>query len=195
LRFPGQQYDAATGVHYNYFRDYEAQTGRYVESDPIGLRGGVSTYGYALQNPLVLFDHDGLKAWYCQRPLCPEGTNCTTGERGMPLLNHQYLCATRLDGSIECAGQTSDKPFDFTSPGRPTRPDEDSYNENTCVEVDDDENRCVEACMLTNFKKPRPTYAPIGPQGTNCKEWASDTLWGCKAHCRRPGNIDRFQDR
>jgi RHS repeat-associated protein len=43
LRFPGQQYDAATGLHYNYFRDYEPGTGRYVESDPIGLRGGMST--------------------------------------------------------------------------------------------------------------------------------------------------------
>jgi RHS repeat-associated protein len=39
LRFPGQQYDAATGLHYNYFRDYEPGTGRYVESDPIGLGG------------------------------------------------------------------------------------------------------------------------------------------------------------
>jgi RHS repeat-associated protein len=38
LRFPGQQYDAATGLHYNYFRDYEPGTGRYVESDPVGLR-------------------------------------------------------------------------------------------------------------------------------------------------------------
>ena len=37
LRFPGQYYDAESGLHYNYFRDYDPQTGRYVESDPIGL--------------------------------------------------------------------------------------------------------------------------------------------------------------
>jgi RHS repeat-associated protein len=60
LRFPGQQYDAATGVHYNYFRDYEPGTGRYVQSDPIGLRGGISTYGYALGNPLMYSDPSGL---------------------------------------------------------------------------------------------------------------------------------------
>ncbi|MFY0104376.1 RHS repeat-associated core domain-containing protein, partial [Acinetobacter baumannii] len=36
LRFPGQYYDQETGLHYNYFRDYDPSTGRYVESDPIG---------------------------------------------------------------------------------------------------------------------------------------------------------------
>ncbi|RMK76117.1 hypothetical protein IPC84_28670, partial [Pseudomonas aeruginosa] len=36
LRFPGQYYDAESGLHYNYFRDYDPETGRYVESDPIG---------------------------------------------------------------------------------------------------------------------------------------------------------------
>ncbi len=37
MRFPGQQYDSAAGLNYNYFRDYDAATGRYVESDTIGL--------------------------------------------------------------------------------------------------------------------------------------------------------------
>jgi RHS repeat-associated protein len=60
LRFPGQQYDAATGLHYNYFRDYEPGTGGYVESDPIGLKGGLNPYGYALQNPLRYTDPEGL---------------------------------------------------------------------------------------------------------------------------------------
>jgi RHS repeat-associated protein len=62
LRFPGQQYDASTGLHYNYFRDYEAGTGRYVESDPIGLRGGLGTYVYVRANPYGLFDPLGLEA-------------------------------------------------------------------------------------------------------------------------------------
>ncbi len=61
MRFPGQRYDAASGLNYNYFRDYEASIGRYVESDPIGLRGGISTYGYAAQSPLVAVDKLGLK--------------------------------------------------------------------------------------------------------------------------------------
>lgn len=63
LRFPGQHFDAETGLHYNYFRDYEAATGRYVESDPIGLRSGdLSTYLYAFDDPLMWVDVDGLAA-------------------------------------------------------------------------------------------------------------------------------------
>ena len=48
LRYPGQRYDSSTGLHYNYFRDYDPATGRYVESDPIGLKGGVNTYSYLI---------------------------------------------------------------------------------------------------------------------------------------------------
>jgi RHS repeat-associated protein len=62
MRFAGQFFDSESGLHYNYFRDYEPGTGRYVQSDPIGLSGGVSSYGYAIQNPVRLFDRDGLTA-------------------------------------------------------------------------------------------------------------------------------------
>ena len=60
-RFPGQYFDAETGLHYNYFRDYEPETGRYVESDPIGLRAGVQTYAYASSYALGLADPFGLR--------------------------------------------------------------------------------------------------------------------------------------
>lgn len=61
LRFPGQWYDQDTKLNYNYQRDYEPSTGRYVESDPIGLEGGISTYGYAISNPIGRFDANGLR--------------------------------------------------------------------------------------------------------------------------------------
>jgi len=60
LRFPGQYYDTETGLHYNYFRDYNPVVGRYLQSDPIGLGGGVNTYLYADANPVITSDKYGL---------------------------------------------------------------------------------------------------------------------------------------
>jgi RHS repeat-associated protein len=60
LRFPGQYYDQETGLHHNYFRDYDLSLGRYVQSDPIGLGGGLNTYAYANANPLRFVDKRGL---------------------------------------------------------------------------------------------------------------------------------------
>jgi len=64
LRFPGQYYDAETGLHYNWFRYYEPGTGRYFRVDPIGFWGGVNFYIYCLNNPLILVDPDGLIVFY-----------------------------------------------------------------------------------------------------------------------------------
>jgi RHS repeat-associated protein len=60
LRFPGQYFDAEIATNYNYFRDYDPSVGRYVESDPIGLYGGINTFAYAEGDPLGGFDPDGL---------------------------------------------------------------------------------------------------------------------------------------
>jgi RHS repeat-associated protein len=61
LRFPGQQYDVKTGLHYNYFRDYEPQTGRYVEGDPLGQAGGINLYEYSVNQPIRFSDPSGLE--------------------------------------------------------------------------------------------------------------------------------------
>ncbi len=60
LRFPGQYFDSESGLSYNYMRDLDPETGRYIESDPIGLESGVNTYAYALGRPTALFDSYGL---------------------------------------------------------------------------------------------------------------------------------------
>lgn len=64
MLFSGQYYDAETGLVSNGFRDcYEPATGRYCESDPTGLNGGLSTYAYGNNNPLSNIDPTGLSWW------------------------------------------------------------------------------------------------------------------------------------
>jgi len=59
LRFPGQYFDKETGLHQNYFRDYDSGIGRYVQSDPIGLLGGLHTYTYSGDSPIAHTDPSG----------------------------------------------------------------------------------------------------------------------------------------
>ena len=91
LRFPGQYYDAETGIHYNYKRDYNPMIGRYFESDPIGLEGGMNTYVYVANNPLSNDDPYGLDYWV-------EGA--VEGEAGWGF--HQSVCVGKWDGKRKC---------------------------------------------------------------------------------------------
>ncbi len=63
VRFPGQYHDAETALHYNYFRFYGPGSGRYIQSDPIGIDGGLNTYLYANANPNKFIDPYGLDVY------------------------------------------------------------------------------------------------------------------------------------
>lgn len=60
LRLPGQEFEAETGWHQNGFRDYAPSLGRYLESDPIGMWGGLDSFVYAKSNPIIFYDAAGL---------------------------------------------------------------------------------------------------------------------------------------
>src|SRR5262249_51244840 len=62
VRLPGQLLDSRTGLHYNFLRDYDPARGRYLQTDPLGIAGGVNAYAYVEGNPVILIDPYALDA-------------------------------------------------------------------------------------------------------------------------------------
>ena len=81
VRFPGQYYDAETGLHYNYFRYYDPETGRYITSDPLGIIEGqdLNLYAYVGNDPVNWIDPLGLLRSGRNARNYPNGTPRSTG--------------------------------------------------------------------------------------------------------------------
>lgn len=96
-RFPGQIADIETGIFYNYFRDYDPLIGRYIQSDPIGLNGGINTYGYVYNGPLSNIDSLGLfpRTRICLNGLCPPVPPPSTIE---PITGRPWASVVEDDG-------------------------------------------------------------------------------------------------
>lgn len=97
LRMPGQYYDSETELFYNHFRYYDPVTGRYIQSDPIGLAGGDNPYSYVENNPLSKIDPTGLAACYVSYPGYP--VTYAPGRRSTWLGGHAGVFGFNLEGS------------------------------------------------------------------------------------------------
>ena len=86
LRFPGHYFDKETELHYNRFRYYDPCLGRYLQSDPYGMAGGINLYAYC-PNPLTMVDLDGLAHPKQTGPVPPGKKKDGSNQEGAPSPN------------------------------------------------------------------------------------------------------------
>jgi RHS repeat-associated protein len=70
-RFPGQYADAETGLSWNLWRHYDPRTGRYTQSDPMGLTAGPNFFAYTSNSPINRYDASGTMWTPSRSPYLP----------------------------------------------------------------------------------------------------------------------------
>lgn len=162
LHFPGQYCDTETGLHYNYFRDYDPAIGRYIESDPIGLRAGLNTFGYALGRPLSLSDFYGLDVLVCFYGNAAGGLgHVGFGSPGQG-----------TSGFYPKPGSSN-----FGGPGevKPDQQQPDRFDACKTIKTDDKQDKCMQDCKVERSNDPGRYHV----FNRNCTMFVRDCLTKC----------------
>jgi RHS repeat-associated protein len=162
LRFPGQVYEQRSKLNYNYFRDYDPSTGRYIESDPIGLAGGVNTYGYAGGNPIGFFDATGLDVEVCLYPDAANGAgHIGFGPLGQPTVGfypvHRFPDPRSILGPGDI-GQDNEHP---------------GYCKK--IQASPSQDACMQSCQTSRAHNPGDYFLPT----RQCTDFVRNCLFQC----------------
>jgi RHS repeat-associated protein len=185
LRFAGQVFDGQAGLHQNGFRDYDPATGRYTESDPIGLNGGTNTYSYVGSKPIAATDSKGLLEQ------CRAGLE-VLGGNALGLLHHEFLCWKDETGARVCRGYGRDASSSVIDAildrvGGKVLKDDENKSAPAASCGTDDRNQCMDTCASKEWdklEKNTPQYGLI--QGSSCQSVTQSILQTCSARCHAP---------